>query len=186
MQWCERRILQNDHENNPEIINSISSLAISISAFFLCCKFPNLYDETFVLFCLGIFSFAFHFQPCEFTRLLDEGTIVAYKHLVFSKVLELKFSNHLTAISVLCLLFTGKFHCLCLIFEALAIYYITPTNEIFLRKKTKILCVLAIFFWSLDFRCNENFFHFYNITPHCIWHVIGAFASYCATKDLFL
>lgn len=180
MNWCEARLF-----GAPEIFNAFTSLSLCLSAFFLKLNHPKLSIEFIIVFFLGIFSFAFHFWPCEFTRLLDEGALVSYEHLVLSKVIKYQHANLLTGLSIISLILFGKFHCLCLIFEALTIYFLMP-RTIYFDKITKIFCLISIFFWSLDFRCNEKRFHWGIVTPHALWHIFGAFATYLATKNIFI
>lgn len=183
--WCEQRLY-----GAPELVNAYSSLALSASGVALLCNFAR--KEISILpilavFFVGLFSFSFHYYPHDVTRLLDEGSLLAYESLVLNVVVKHHNAAAITIISLFCTLVTGRFNCLLLMLQVFTISVYLPSNIRF-TSATLVYSSVSLMCWFLDFVvCDAKFFitKWTRLTPHAMWHLVGGLASYYGTVDLF-
>mgnify|MGYP001576143971 CR=1 FL=1 len=176
--WCEKECF-----GEPEILNSITSLAIALAGVF---GIRNVgFSVAWVaLVVTGFGSFAFHWTETEMTRIVDEGGIVIYG--------AWWYFNH-SRISKACSLFLWTFIIHQTIWNndgrACILQMSTCVIGGFLGKKDNPLSAkaylsfyIALGCWLLDlFACVCSF-----PVMHSAWHLAIAVAAYQGTSDILL
>ena len=181
--FCERKL----YPNQPEYLNSISALYISVISYYMITKTVNLSKIAVLLYwCIfinGISSFFYHWYAWYIFKLLDEFSMIIPIWLGISKILlNFNYSTNciglFTSVNILLLVLDifpwfDKYFPICFTFELLTLaplYYKSlrcNKNYNDCGSKGIIICsATGAIWWITEMNCNKYF-----IIGHPIWHI---------------